>query len=117
MHRVLIPVGFLCSLVIAACSFSSLMAEDAETTAQLPQQTFFIPKSNNGGIDECLADHSDCGRAAAASICESKGYHKVVAFGEASPEDLTGSIEKATSSAGIESGQPQDLPFLITCSK
>lgn len=115
MRRVFYAVGFLLSLSMAAGSFTSIMGNDGDGMPKPAEQTFFIPKSHNAGMNECLADRNNCGRAAAVSFCETNGYSNVVAFGEASPEDLTGSIGAADER--ISGKAPKELPFLVTCSK
>jgi|GEM_PF-1450703 len=117
MRRALSAIGFVLTLSVAASSFASLLGTDANNPEQ-NEQSFLIPRSASPGADECLADQSECGNSAAASICESRGFSRVVSFGEASPEDMTGSIDIAgQKTPAAQSETSRNKPFLITCSK
>lgn len=116
MRRLLFTTGFVVSLALAACSFGSLMGEDNANSTQLAQQSFFVPKSGTAGIDECLIDHSSCGQSAASSICEAKGFTRVISFGEAAAEDMTGSID-APVKAEQKSAPKKEMPLLVTCGR
>lgn len=116
MRRALSAIGFIVTLSVAASSFASLLGADDGANSEQREQSFLIPRSATLGADECLASRESCGMSAAASICESRGYSRVISFGEASPEDMTGSIDVAgpkPAPVRNEAGKP----YLVTCSR
>ncbi|MEN3930484.1 hypothetical protein WJT86_05320 [Microvirga sp. W0021] len=115
MRPVLFFAGFLSFLVIAAGSFASIIEQDNTPEIQTSEQTFFIPRNHGSGITECLSEHNECGQAAATSICSSKGFNKLVSFGEASAEDMTASITKLQKGSLVQG--MKDIPFLVTCAR
>ncbi len=116
MRRLLFTSGFALSLAVAASSFATLINNEERGTATSSQQSFFMPKNNSASIDECLADHDGCGQAAAASVCESNGFSRVVAFGAAAPEDMTGSITPSERTL-LKIAAKKDVPLLVTCAR
>jgi hypothetical protein len=112
MRRVFYMFGFLLALILAASSFATILGDTPNSPFMVSEQTYLVPRSNNAGIDECLANRMECGHAAAASICVSKGYTQVVEYGIAAPEDMTGSTGDTTAKPVHE-----EMPFTITCTR
>lgn len=115
MRSALSAIGFVVTLSVAASSFTSLLGSDDAANSEQREQSFLIPRSASHGAEECLASQDNCGTSAAASICESRGYPRVVSFGEASPEDMTGSIDIAGQKPAPVRAEAK--PFLVTCSR
>ena len=60
------------------------------------QQTFILPTDDGYGINECLAKQSSCGQSVADAWCKVKGHGDFVAFGVVAHEDITATIQIAS---------------------
>lgn len=70
-------------------------------------QTFIITVAEGYGIEDCLAEAGECGRAVADAWCEAHGHGAALAFGVAN--DITGAISSRT---GPTEGQ---RPYMVRC--
>ncbi|HEY1944140.1 MAG TPA: hypothetical protein VGH40_18660 [Roseiarcus sp.] len=67
----------------------------------------FIVAGNDGyGIEDCLAEGSECGQVVADAWCEAHGHGAAISFGRAA--DVTGSIR-------LVGPAPTDSPYFVTC--
>jgi hypothetical protein len=84
--------------------------------AQAETQIFVVNGSDGYGIDRCLASGESCGQAAAAALCRSYQYARVVTFGRVDPSEITGGKATGANLARCEgSGCPETVA--ITCSR
>jgi hypothetical protein len=78
------------------------------TQASSTEATFLVPAADGYGVAECLISNQACGQVVADTWCEAQGYTKAVTFRQISPDEVTGTIQKASLS-------PQHPPVSITC--
>ncbi|HVL71322.1 MAG TPA: hypothetical protein VM434_05490 [Beijerinckiaceae bacterium] len=113
MRRALTVFG-VSAVLAAAASFVILPngVSRAAATGPLPKSeaTFLVPANDGYGVGDCLTGgNAECGRIVAAAWCETHGYRRVVSFGRAEPESVTGSVVPAALSAAAA------RPVSITC--
>jgi hypothetical protein len=110
MRRVVALAGFAFGLGVAVTSFTVLPNGTSRAAPTKAEATFLIPASDGYGVADCLSNpDSDCGRVVAGAWCEAQGYARASAFGIASKEDHTGSVEPASLRPA------KNQPLVITC--
>ena len=67
------------------------------------------------GVDRCLANGENCGRAAANSYCQSHQFAQAASYRKVDREEITGAIP-ADASGGCKSGRCDNL-VAIVCTK
>ena len=105
MRRAYTMLGLGTAVFFAAASLTLL---PNGTQASSTEKTFMVPAADGYGIAECLTSNRACGQVVADSWCEAQGYKKAVAFRQILPNEITGSVQKA--SLG-----PKEPPVAITC--
>ena len=76
--------------------------------AQADQGHIFIIAGADGyGVEDCLAEQSECGRVVADAWCEAHGHGAAIAYGPAA--DVTDAIL-----TGVSVGQSQH-PYVVRC--
>jgi hypothetical protein len=106
MRRAFTMLGMGTVVFFAAASLTLL---PNGTQASSTEATFMVPAADGYGVAECLIGNQACGQVVANAWCEAHGYAKAVSFRQVSPEEITGTIQKA--SLG-----PKDPPVSVTCS-
>ncbi|MBB4039401.1 hypothetical protein GGR34_001043 [Microvirga flocculans] len=106
MRRAFAMLGMGTVVFLAAASLTLL---PNGTKASSTQATFMVPAADGYGVAECLITNQACGQDVAKVWCEAHGYAKAVSFRQISPDEITGSIQKA--SLG-----PKEPPVSVTCS-
>lgn len=102
----------LVAVSAAASLVSTDLSADPEpmsTTAR--SATFLIPSNDGYGIADCIASQGSCGRRAAETWCETKGYRTALSFGAADRADFTGSVPQRSASGG------EMKPLVVTCGR
>ncbi len=84
----------------------ALSAVRSDTAVAAETHSFVVSANDGYGIEDCLAERSECGHAVADAWCEAHGHSGAVSFGAA--EDVTGSIGPAAPRT--------DRPYIVTCS-
>ena len=111
MRRALTVLGLTTLLAAAAASFVVLPNGTSRAAATDNDSTFIVSANDGYGLGDCLASGNDCGKIVANAWCEAQGFARAESFGRAAPDDLTGSVEKASARALAE------RPIVITCAK
>lgn len=106
MRRAFAMLGLGSAVLFAAASLTLL---PNGTQASPTQATFFVPAADGYGVAECLISNQACGQVVADTWCGAHGYAKAVSFRQTAPDELTGSIQKA-------SFAPRETPIAVTCS-
>jgi len=106
MRRAFAMLGMGTAVFFAAASLTLL---PNGTQASSSEATFMVPAADGYGVAECLIGNQACGQVVANAWCEAHGYTKAVSFRQISPEEVTGTIQKA-------SFGPKDPPVSVTCS-
>lgn len=108
MRRTITVLAITAILASVAGFFTVL----SETTAasESADTTFLVPANDGYGVGDCLATGGECGRVIADAWCETRGFRQATLFGPAASEDLTGSIQPASTAA-------PSRPVAITCTK
>lgn len=77
---------------LLACLFVA-----AASAATADSRVFIIANQSDGyGIDQCLAKGEKCGAHAAMSYCKSREFAEATSFRRVDPDEVTGSVPKAT---------------------
>lgn len=105
MRRAFAMLGLGTAVFFAAASLTLLPNGSQASSAEA---TFMVPSADGYGVAECLISNRACGQVVADTWCESHGYTKAVSFRQITPDEITGSIHKASLS-------PKDPPIAITC--
>ena len=80
------------------------------------RRMFIIPNDADGyGVDRCLANSENCGRAAANSYCQSHQFAQAASYRKVDREEITGAIP-ADASGGCKGGRCDNL-VAIVCTK
>jgi hypothetical protein len=106
MRRAFTMLGMGTVVFFAAASLTLL---PNGTQASSTEATFMVPAADGYGVAECLITNQACGQVVANAWCEAHGYTKAVSFRQVSPDEITGTIQKA-------SFGPKDPPVSVTCS-
>jgi hypothetical protein len=73
----------------------------AGTAARADSRVFIIANQADGyGVDQCLAKSEKCGAPAAHSYCQSRNFAQATAYRRVDPDEITGSVPKASESCG-----------------
>jgi len=105
MRRAYAMLGLGTAMFFAAASLTLL---PNGTQASSTQETFLVPAVDGYGVAECLISKRACGQVVADSWCEAQGYTKAVSFRQTTPDEVTGSVQKASLA-------PKEPPIAITC--
>ena len=105
MRRAYAMLGLGTTLFVAAASLTLL---SDGTQASSTEATFMVPAADGYGVAECLISSQACGQVVADTWCEAQGYTKAVSFRQTAPDELTGSVQKASLSV-------KEPPIAITC--
>ncbi|WP_230531796.1 hypothetical protein [Microvirga roseola] len=105
MHRAFTMLGLGTAIFVAAASLALL---PNGTQASPTQATFLVPAADGYGVAECLISNQACGQVVADTWCGAQGYARAISFRQTTPDEVTGSIQKA--SLG-----PKEPPVAITC--
>ena len=105
MRRAFAMLGMGAAMFFAAASLTLL---PNGTQASSTEQTFMVPATDGYGVAECLISDRACGQVVADSWCEAQGYRKALSYRQITPDEVTGSVQKA--SLG-----PKEHPVAITC--
>jgi hypothetical protein len=100
LRKILPPIS-LFLLVSTVALPESTAARAAEGS------TFIIAASEGYGVEDCLAERSECGRVVADAWCEAHGHGASLSYGLA--DDVTGAIQDAATHA-------TGAPYVISCS-
>ncbi len=106
MRRAFAMLGMGTAVFFAAASLTLL---PNGTQASSTEASFMVPAADGYGVAECLIGNQTCGQVVADSWCEAHGYAKAVSFRQVSPDEVTGTIQKASLTS-------QQRPVSITCS-
>jgi hypothetical protein len=106
MRRAFAMLGMGTAVFFAAASLTLL---PNGTQASSTEATFMVPAADGYGVAECLIGNQACGQVVANAWCEAHGYTKAVSFRQVSPDEITGTIQKA-------SFGPKEPPVSVTCS-
>jgi hypothetical protein len=106
MRRAFAMLGMGTVVFFAAASLTLL---PNDTKASSTEATFMVPAADGYGVAECLISNQACGQVVANAWCEAHGYTKAVSFRQVTPDEVTGTIQKA--SLG-----PKEPPVSVTCS-
>jgi hypothetical protein len=106
MRRAFAMLGMGTVVFFAAASLTLL---PNGTQASSTEATFMVPAADGYGVAECLITNQACGQVVANAWCEAHGYAKAVSFRQVSPDEITGTIQKA-------SYGPKEPPVSVTCS-
>ena len=80
------------------------------------RRMFIIPNDADGyGVDRCLANGENCGRAAANSYCQTHQFASAASYHKVDRDEITGAIP-AGASGGCRSGKCDNL-VAIVCTK
>lgn len=105
MRRAYAVLGLGTAMFLAAASLTLL---PSGTQASSTEATFLVPAADGYGIAECLVSNKPCGQVVANTWCEAQGYVRAVSFQQTSPEEVTGSVQKASLAR-------KESPVAITC--
>jgi len=105
MRRAFAMLGMGTAVFFAAASLTLL---PNGTQASSTEATFMVPAADGYGVAECLISNQACGQVVANAWCEAHGYTKAVSFHQITPEEVTGTIQKA-------SFGPKEPPVSVTC--
>ena len=95
-----------------ACAF--LLAAPAAAFAE--SRVFIIANQADGyGVDQCLAQGEKCGAHAARSYCQSRDFAEASSYRSVDPDEITGSVPKATGIGCHHAGCNQYVA--ITCQR
>ena len=108
MRRTLAMLSFTAILASAALPLVMVPNGTSRAAAGSATKTFIIPASDGYGVADCLASGTECGQVVASAWCEAQGFAQAASFGLAAPEDVTGSVELASTA-------PTERPIAITC--
>ena len=109
MRRTFAVLAFTAVLATAAASFTLL--PEATEAAEAADTTFVVPANDGYGVGDCLATGGECGRVVAEAWCQTQGFARAVACGPSAPQDMTGTIQPASTTAA------PSRPVSITCAK
>lgn len=96
----------LSAIVLAALVGQALWAGGNDAGLAAESHAFIIAANDGYGIDDCLAEGGECGRAVADAWCQAHGHVTALSFGRA--EDVTGAIGQV----GLARTGP---PYFVTC--
>jgi hypothetical protein len=105
MRRAFAMLGLGTAVFFAAASLTLL---PNGTQASSAEATFMVPAADGYGVAECLISNRACGQVVADTWCEAHGYTKAVSFRQISPEEVTGTIQKASVTT-------EERPIAVTC--
>jgi hypothetical protein len=106
MRRAHAMLGLGTAMFFAAASLTLL---PNGTQASSTEATFMVPAADGYGVADCLISSQSCGQVVADTWCEAQGYSRAAYFKQITPDEATGSIQKAALS-------PREmLPIAITC--
>ncbi|HEX2553258.1 MAG TPA: hypothetical protein VHL98_06135 [Microvirga sp.] len=108
MRRTVATLAFTAVLAAAAASFAGLPGETRAGDRQR-EAVFLVPLNDGYGVAECLATGGECGQIVADAWCETHGYARATSFGPVAPEDVTGSVQRASTARAAE------RPVAVTC--
>ena len=106
MRRAFAMLGMGTAVFFAAASLTLL---PNGTQASSTEASFMVPAADGYGVAECLIGNQSCGQVVADSWCEAHGYSKAVSFRQISPDEVTGTTQKAYLNL-------QQRPVSTTCS-
>ena len=106
MRRAFTMLGMGTVVFLAAASLTLL---PNGTKASSTQATFMVPAADGYGVAECLITNQACGQVVATAWCEAHGYAKAVSYRQIAPDEVTGTIQKASLA-------PEERPVSVTCS-
>lgn len=106
MRRAFTMLGMGTVVFFAAASLTLL---PNGTKASSTEATFMVPAADGYGVAECLITNQACGQVVANAWCEAHGYVKAVSYRQITPDEATGTIQKASLA-------PQERPVSVTCS-
>jgi len=70
----------------------------AASAASADTKVFIIANQADGyGVDQCLAKGDKCGAPAARAYCQSRDFAQATSFRRVDPDEITGSVPKASS--------------------
>src|SRR3712207_5906197 len=105
MRRAYAMLGLGTAMFFAAASLTLL---PNGTQASSTEQTFMVPATDGYGVAECLISDRACGQVVADSWCEAQGYRKALSYRQITPDEVTGSVQKASLGR-------KEHPVAITC--
>jgi hypothetical protein len=70
--------------------------------------TFIIAGAEGYGVEDCLAEHGECGQVVADAWCEAHGHGASISFGRA--EDITNAIPGNATPTN-------ETPYVVSCSQ
>jgi hypothetical protein len=88
-------------LFTAAFAFSPI-----EQACAAEGSTFIIAATEGYGVEDCLAEHGECGRVVADAWCEAHGHGAAISFGSA--DDVTSAISG-------DSAHATGAPYFVSC--
>jgi hypothetical protein len=100
LRKILPPISLI--LLASTISLPAFPAADAAEGS-----TFIIAASEGYGVEDCLAERSECGRVVADAWCEAHGHGASISYGLA--DDVTGAIQSAATHV-------TGAPYVISCS-
>lgn len=106
MRRAYAMLGLGTAMFFAAASLTLL---PNGTQASSTEATFLVPAADGYGVAECLISGRACGQVVADTWCEAQGYARAVSFRQTTPDEVTGTVQKAAFAA------PKEQPISITC--
>jgi hypothetical protein len=106
MRRAFAMLGMGTVVFFAAASLTLL---PNGSQASSTEATFMVPAADGYGVAECLITNQACGQVVANAWCEAHGYAKAISYRQITPDEVTGTIQKA--SLG-----PKEPPVSVTCS-
>ena len=78
-------------IAIAALAVALLAA----TSALAEKRIFIIANNADGyGVDRCLANGENCGKAVAAAYCRSQQFAQVVSYRKVDRDEITGAVPR-----------------------
>jgi hypothetical protein len=98
-HELRAAAALLLLFFVSAARISPAQASEGHT--------FIFAVAEGYGIEDCLAEGGECGRAVADAWCEAHGHGAALAFGVA--DDVTGAISSKTAA---REGQ---RPYMVRC--
>lgn len=88
----------------------------ASAAARAEKHLFIIANAGDGyGVDQCLTNGGDCGKAVANSYCHSREYAQALSFRKVGRDDITGAIP--TEGPNACHGRSCDNFVAIECSR
>jgi hypothetical protein len=83
----------------------------AVSTAQAERRMFIIANNPDGyGVDRCLADGAQCGRAVATAYCRSHQFAIAASYRKVDRDDITGAIPAGD---GCNGGKCDNLVAIV----